>query len=88
MSREENEPTTTYEPLSNLPCYLTEEEKKMNEDYEWCLHDPEVRRQFGGDVPHAPPFIQLGMQFLLEYHVRNSSAFCSYFIRQWRQLAG
>lgn len=42
--------TTTSESTSSLPCYLTEEEKKMNEDYEWCLNDPDVQRQYGGQV--------------------------------------
>jgi hypothetical protein len=32
------------------PPYLTEEEKRIDEDYEWALHDPEVRRQYGGQV--------------------------------------
>lgn len=53
MSSEKAEQSTTSEPISNLPCYLTEEEKKMNEDYEWCLHDLEVRRQYGGQVVAA-----------------------------------
>jgi hypothetical protein len=30
--------------------YLTEQEKQINDDYEWCLHDPEVRRQYGDQV--------------------------------------
>jgi hypothetical protein len=29
---------------------LTDEEQRVNEDYEWCLHDPEVRRLYGGQV--------------------------------------
>jgi hypothetical protein len=41
------------ESSSSMPCYLTEEEKKMNEDYEWCLNDPDVRRQYGGQVVAA-----------------------------------
>lgn len=54
MSSEKNEQmTTTSESFSRLPCYLTEEEKKMNEDYEWCLNDPEVQRQYAGQVVAA-----------------------------------
>ena len=30
--------------------YLNEHEKQINDDYEWCLHDPEVRRQYGDQV--------------------------------------
>jgi hypothetical protein len=37
-------------PRSSLPTYLTPEELATNEDYEWALHDPEVRRQYGGQV--------------------------------------
>ena len=33
--------------------YLNEHEKQINEDYEWCLHDPEVRRQYGDQVVAA-----------------------------------
>jgi hypothetical protein len=33
-----------------MPSHLTEEELAMNADYEWCLHDPEVRRLYGGQV--------------------------------------
>jgi hypothetical protein len=29
---------------------LDEREKRIQEDYEWCLHDPEVRRRYGGRV--------------------------------------
>lgn len=54
MSSEKAEQTpATSESFSNLPCYLTVEEKKMNEDYEWCLNDPDVRRQYGGQVVAA-----------------------------------
>jgi len=54
MSSERTEQTTTIsESVSSMPSYLTEEEKKMNEDYEWCLNDPEVRRQYGGQVVAA-----------------------------------
>lgn len=51
MSTEKDEEITMVsEPSCSLPCYLTEEEKKINEDYEWCLNDPEVRRKYGGQV--------------------------------------
>jgi hypothetical protein len=33
-----------------LPSYLDEREQQINEDYEWCLHDPEVCRKYGGKV--------------------------------------
>jgi hypothetical protein len=32
---------------------LDERERQLNDDYEWCLHDPEVRRRFGGQVVAA-----------------------------------
>lgn len=32
---------------------LTEQEKQFNDDYEWCLHDDEVRRQYGDQVVAA-----------------------------------
>lgn len=38
------------ESSANMPNYLTEEEKKINEDYEWCLNDRDVHRQYGGQV--------------------------------------
>ncbi len=25
-------------------------ERQINDDYEWCLHDPEVQKQYGGKV--------------------------------------
>lgn len=50
MSSEKLEQSATSEPIPIMSSYLTEEEKKMNEDYEWCLHDPDVRRQYGGQV--------------------------------------
>jgi hypothetical protein len=33
-----------------FPPYLDERERQMNDDYEWCLHDPEVRKKYGGKV--------------------------------------
>lgn len=39
--------------LTGTYSYLTEEEKRVNDDYEWCLHDPEVRRQYGEQVVAA-----------------------------------
>ncbi len=53
MPSEKTEQPTTSESISRMSCYLTEEEKKMNEDYEWCLNDPDVRRQYGNQVVAA-----------------------------------
>lgn len=50
MSNEKTEQMMISESNSNMPCYLTEEEKKIDEDYEWCLNDPDVQRQYGGQV--------------------------------------
>jgi hypothetical protein len=36
--------------VSRFPNYLTREEIQINDDYEWALHDPEVRRQYGNQV--------------------------------------
>jgi hypothetical protein len=33
-----------------LSPHLDEREKQMWEDYEWCLHDLEVRRKYAGKV--------------------------------------
>ena len=41
--------------------YLDEREQQMWEDYEWCLHDPEVRRKYGGKVVVAPNKLEDGM---------------------------
>jgi hypothetical protein len=30
--------------------HLDEREQQMWDDYEWCLHDPEVRQKYGGKV--------------------------------------
>ncbi len=38
---------TQEQPLSP---YLDEREQQIHEDYEWCLHDPEVCRKYGGKV--------------------------------------
>jgi hypothetical protein len=38
------------EDLPKLPPYLTEDELQQNDDYEWCLHDPEVQRAYGGQI--------------------------------------
>ena len=35
---------------SPLGPYLDEREQQMQDDYEWCLHDPEVRQAYGGRV--------------------------------------
>lgn len=32
------------------PPHLHVRERQMNEDYEWCLNDKEVRRKYGGKV--------------------------------------
>jgi hypothetical protein len=54
MSREQTKQTPmTSGPIPSTYSYLTEEEKKMNEDYEWCLNDPDVRRQYRGQVVAA-----------------------------------
>jgi hypothetical protein len=39
-------------PLTTKKKYstLNAKERQINEDYEWCLHDPEVRKQYGGKV--------------------------------------
>jgi hypothetical protein len=37
------------EPQTLSP-YLDEREQQIQDDYEWCLHDPEVRRKYGGKV--------------------------------------
>ncbi len=29
---------------------LSVREQQMDQDYEWCLHDPEVRKKYGGQV--------------------------------------
>ena len=51
MSSERTEQTTTTsESFVSTYSYLTEEEKKINEDYEWCLNDLEVQRKYGGQV--------------------------------------
>lgn len=33
-----------------LGPHLDERERQINDDYEWCLHDAEVRRKHGGKV--------------------------------------
>jgi hypothetical protein len=51
MSNEKTEQVTAMpESTPSTFSYLTDEEKKMNEDYEWCLHDPDVRRLYGNQV--------------------------------------
>ena len=32
---------------------LDERERQLNDDYEWCLHDPAIRRRYGGLVVAA-----------------------------------
>src|SRR5262249_61135353 len=36
--------------VQELPPYLNEDELQMNDDYEWCLHDPEVQKAYGGQI--------------------------------------
>jgi hypothetical protein len=38
----------THQP--SLSPYLDEREQQIDEDYEWCLRDPEVRKKYGGKV--------------------------------------
>ena len=38
---------TIQQPLSP---YLDEREQQVDADYEWCLHDVEVRKKYGGKV--------------------------------------
>ena len=47
MSSEKTEQSAA---MSGTYSYLTEEEKQIRDDYEWCLHDPEVRRLYGDQV--------------------------------------
>ena len=46
------EPTTepTGLPTESLPPRLDARERQINDDYEWCLHDPEVRSRYSGQV--------------------------------------
>ena len=30
--------------------YLDQREQQIDDDYEWCLHDPEVQKKYGGKV--------------------------------------
>lgn len=34
----------------DLGPYLDEREQQIDDDYEWCLHDAEVRKSYGGKV--------------------------------------
>jgi hypothetical protein len=47
MSSEKSEPSTA---MSGTYSVLNEQEKQINDDYEWCLHDPDVRRQYGDQI--------------------------------------
>jgi hypothetical protein len=40
----------TSTPAQTFPPYLTEEEQRKNEDYEWALHDLQVRRKYAGKI--------------------------------------
>ncbi len=33
-----------------FPPYLTADEQRKNDDFEWALHDPELRKKYGGKV--------------------------------------
>jgi len=33
-----------------LSPYLDERELQINDDYEWCWHDPEMQKKYGGMV--------------------------------------
>jgi hypothetical protein len=35
---------------AGLAPFLDDREKQIQDDYEWCLHDPEVRRLYAGQV--------------------------------------
>lgn len=50
MSSEKSEHVPMAESVSTMPSYLTEHEKQVNDEYEWAINDPEVRRQYGGQV--------------------------------------
>ena len=36
--------------LPTFPPYLTHEEQRKQDDYEWALHDTETQRKYGGKV--------------------------------------
>jgi hypothetical protein len=40
---------------------LNAQELQIREDYEWCLHDPVVRRKYGGKVVVAHRGVILGV---------------------------
>ena len=46
MKKSERKPVEEHQ----FPPYLDEREQQINNDYEWCLHDPAVRKQYGGKV--------------------------------------
>lgn len=37
-------------PPQTFPPHLSEEERRKNDDYEWALHDPEVRARYAGKI--------------------------------------
>jgi hypothetical protein len=54
MSSNDIEQSTPKSGSFTSECsYLTKHEKQVNEDYEWCLHNPEVRRQYGDQIVAA-----------------------------------
>jgi hypothetical protein len=40
----------THPPQPTFPPHLTAAEQEKNDDYEWALHDPEVRRRCAGKI--------------------------------------
>lgn len=51
MSGEKSDQSAvTPDSSSNIYYSLTEHEKQINDDYEWCIHDPDVRRQYGDQI--------------------------------------
>lgn len=51
VSSEKSESSTAMSgSFSSTYSYLNEHEKQVRDDYEWCLHNPEVRRQYGDQV--------------------------------------
>jgi hypothetical protein len=40
----------THPPPPTFPPHLTAAEREKNDDYEWALHDPEVRRRYAGKI--------------------------------------
>jgi hypothetical protein len=61
------------------PCStLNAKERQINEDYEWCLHDPEVRKQYGGKVvvAHRKRILGSGKNHLEAWRSATRNAEC------------